>query len=86
MSIRGGEQTERLSLRCGQPLRVAFRRDDESAGSCLIVFPGLGRGLTLGPGQEVETLLPADRPAVHEFQSNGGLRGSVEIRPAAREV
>ena len=83
--IRGGDQLERLTAPCGAPLRVAFRRVDSAAGSELIVFPGLGRGLTVAPRQEVELLLSADRPGVHEFQSNGGLRGSVEIR-AAKEA
>ena len=84
--IRGGVQHERHTAACGRPLRVAFRREDPGRGPQLIVFPKLGRGLTLASGQEVELDLPAERPVVHEFESNGGLRGSIEIRAAAKEA
>lgn len=79
--VEKGYRPARLTARAGQPLRVTFLRNETSACSKEVVFPGLGIRRELPTGTPVAVDLPPLPPGLVPFTCGMGmLKGGIEVR------
>lgn len=65
--VRGGYAPDVLVARAGEPVRIAFRREESSPCSEEVVFPAFAVRADLPQGKEVTVELPPAEPGEYEF-------------------
>jgi plastocyanin domain-containing protein len=79
--VERGYRPARLSARAGEPLRVTFLRNETSACSKEVVFPGLGIRRALPTGERVTIDLPPLAAGVVPFTCGMGMmKGGIDVR------
>lgn len=71
--VRGGFEPSVVYGEPNVPLRIRFRREETSPCSEPVVFPGLGKCVTLPPFEEVAVELVPESPGVYTFTCGLGL-------------
>jgi plastocyanin domain-containing protein len=80
--VRGEFVPDVISARVAEPLRIVFRRRNGALAAEQVVFPSLGRSVTLPLAEDVPIDIVAPEPGEHEFMSHdGSLRGRLLVRP-----
>lgn len=80
VTVERGYRPGRLTARAGEPVRVTFLRNETSACSKEVVFPGLGIRRSLPAGEKVSVDLPPLPPGVVPFTCGMGmLKGGIEV-------
>ena len=80
VDVLGSYQPETIEAMAGVPVRIVFRREENSPCSEQIVFPAIGTSATLPPGRDVVVELPAQEPGEYEFRCGMGmLRGRLLV-------
>ncbi len=81
VTVERGYRPARLAARAGTPVRITFLRNETSACSKEVVFPGLGIRRELPTGTPVSVDLPALSPGLVPFTCGMGmLKGGIEVR------
>jgi Cu+-exporting ATPase len=65
--VCGGYEPDVLHARAGEPIRIAFLREEEARCSERVVFPAFGKSTMLPRGREVVVELPAAAAGTYEF-------------------
>ena len=83
--VAGGYQPDTVYGRAGEPLALIFRREETSSCSEQVVFPALGRSISLPPYEDVLVELPASQAGSYEFSCRMGmLHGTLIIEEGDR--
>ena len=83
--VAGGYQPDTVYGRAGEPLVLIFRREETSPCSEQVVFPALGRNISLPPYEDVLVELPASAAGRYEFSCRMGmLHGTLIVEEAER--
>lgn len=79
--VRGAFIPDRIEAQAGQPLRIAFRREETASCSERVVFPSLGQSVMLPAFEDVVLELAPLPPGQYEFGCGlGVLRGRIVVR------
>ena len=84
--VDGRFKPHTVAVRAGRPCRLVFRREETSPCSEQVVFPSLGRTVTLPAFEDVAIALPALDPGNYSFTcGRSALHGQIIVRrdPAA---
>ncbi|HUP31533.1 MAG TPA: cupredoxin domain-containing protein [Gaiellaceae bacterium] len=80
MRLRGRAEPCLIRGTAGRPIRVTFRREETSPASEQVVFPDLGRSITLPPFADVTVELLPRAPGTYGFvDASGALRGALVV-------
>jgi plastocyanin domain-containing protein len=80
--VRGDFEPDLVVTRVGEPLRLVFRRESGPASTERVVFPALGRSVTLPLAEDVPFEILPQEPGEYEFTCQEGiLRGRVVVVP-----
>jgi len=76
--VRGGYDPDVIVVRAGRPVRLHFYREEDTACSEMVLFPGLDRSARLAPFQDTVVEVTPPRPGEYDFQCQMGmLRGKL---------
>lgn len=71
--VRGGFRPNVIYATAGKPIRIVFHREETTACSASVVFPALGKCVTLPPYEDVAVDLLPDRPGEYAFTCQAGI-------------
>lgn len=82
--VCGGYEPDVLRAPAGEPIRIAFLREEEARCSERVVFPAFGKSAMLPRGKEVVVELPAAAAGTYEFTCAMNMLHGTLIVEAAR--
>ena len=82
--VCGGYDPDVLHAPAGEPIRIAFLREEEARCSERVVFPAFGKSTMLPRGREVVVELPAAVAGTYEFTCAMNMLHGTLIVEAAR--
>ena len=65
--VHGGYRPDVVRARAGEPIRIAFLREETAACSERVVFPAFGKNAMLPYGERIVLELPPTPPGTYEF-------------------
>lgn len=78
--VRGGYDPEVVHVPAGEPIRIAFLREESAACSERVVFPAFGKSTMLPEGMMVVVELRPSPPGSYEFTcAMNMLHGRLEV-------
>lgn len=78
--VRGGYEPDVVRARAGEPIRIAFVREETASCSERVMFPAFGKSAMLPCGQRIVVELPPVAPGVYEFTcAMNTLRGTLIV-------
>lgn len=79
--VRGGYNPDVVYAQAGEPIRIAFLREETAFCSEQVVFPTFGKSTMLPRGKETVVELPPSPPGIYEFTcAMNMLRGRLVVR------
>jgi plastocyanin domain-containing protein len=83
--VSGGYLPNVVYATPGQPIRIAFLREETAACSERVLFPAFGKSTMLPAGQTVVIELPPSPPGTYEFRcAMGILRGRLVVAAVSK--
>ena len=74
-----------VAIRAGRPHRLLFRREETTGCSEHVIFPTIGRDVSLPAFEDVAIDLPAMAPGTYPFTcARGALHGRLVVRDSRR--
>lgn len=80
--VRGGYTPDRIEVRQGRPVRLAFRREESNPCTEQVILGEFGISRTLPEGERVEVEFTPDRPGEFTFHCGMNMvRGKLVVKP-----